>query len=103
MTEVLSVYVTASSREEAEKIAAAVVEDRLAACANIFPVQSIYRWQGKVDRVEKCALILKTTAEKFGALEVRIKELHSYDCPCIVAWPVVAGSAEYLEWVAASL
>jgi len=100
MTGVLSVYVTAASRDEADKIAGAVVEERLAACANIFPgVQSVYRWQGKVERAEECALVIKTTAEGFAALEARVKELHSYECPCIVAWPVVAGNAEYLEWV----
>ena len=100
MTGALSVFVTAASREEGEKIARAVVEEKLAMCANILPgVQSIYRWKGKVEQAQECAVVIKIPAEKFTALEKRIKELHSYECPCIVAWPIVAGNADYLEWL----
>ncbi|MFA5041353.1 MAG: divalent-cation tolerance protein CutA [Bdellovibrionales bacterium] len=100
MTEFLSVYMTAASREEAEKIALALVEEKLVACANIFPgVLSVYRWEGKVERANECAIIAKTTTNKFDALSQRVKELHSYECPCVVALPIVAGSDEYLEWI----
>jgi periplasmic divalent cation tolerance protein len=94
------VYITASSMDEANRIADAVVGERLAACANIIPgMTSIYHWKGKVERAQECALILKTRAELFGQLEARVKALHSYDTPCIVALPVTAGSAGYLGWV----
>jgi periplasmic divalent cation tolerance protein len=100
MSEFLSVYITASSRDEADKIACMLIEEHLAACANIFPgVLSVYRWQGKIERAEECAIIAKTTSDKFVALQKRVKELHSYECPCIVAWPIVAGSEAFLEWV----
>jgi periplasmic divalent cation tolerance protein len=100
MTSALFVYITASSMDEANRIADAVVGERLAACANILPgMTSIYRWKGKVERVEECVLILKTRAALFGQLEARVKALHSYDTPCIVALPVTAGNAGYLEWI----
>ena len=100
MTGVLTVFVTTGSREEAEKIARAVVEENLAACANILPgVRSIYRWQGAIEQTQECALILKTTDDKFPALEELVKKMHSYKSPCIVAWAVVAGNEAYLQWV----
>ena len=82
---------TASSRDEADKICLALVEERLIACANIFPgVVSIFRWEGKIERPEECAIIAKTTADKFDALQKRVRELHSYKCPCIVATEMTA-------------
>jgi periplasmic divalent cation tolerance protein len=63
---------------------------------------SIYRWQGKIEQAEECILIAKALASKFDALQVRVKEMHSYECPCIVAWPIVAGNDDYLKWIAAS-
>ena len=100
MPDFLSVYITTASRGEAEKIALAIVEENIAACANIFPgIRSIYRWQGKVEQADECAVIAKTTSVRFDALQKRVKELHSYECPCIVAWPIVAGNEEFLEWI----
>ncbi len=100
MTGILSVTITAASREEAETIARAVVEKRLAACVNIvLGVQSIYRWQGKVEEAREWMLLVKTTAATFAALQKLVKEMHSYECPCIVASPIVAGDAAYLAWV----
>ena len=82
MTELLSVYVTVGSRDEAERIGAALVEERLAACANVLSgVRSIYRWEGSVQRADEMALILKTRAGLFDALEARVTELHSDDVP----------------------
>jgi periplasmic divalent cation tolerance protein len=102
MSGFLSVYVTTKTREEAEKIARTVVEERLAACANILPgIQSIYRWKGKVEEASECAMILKTTRDGYAALEKRIKELHSYECPCIVATKIKEGFDPYLQWIAA--
>jgi len=100
MTEFLSVYMTASSREEAEKISLVLVEEGLVACANIFPgVLSIYKWKGRTERANECAIIAKTTAGKFEALKKRVKALHTAECPCIVATPITAGDEGYLEWV----
>ena len=96
----LSVFVTTSSRQEAENIARVAVEENHAACANILPaIHSLYRWKGRVEEAQECALILKTTAEKFDLLQRRIIEIHSYECPCIVATEIVAGSEEFLNWI----
>ena len=100
MTGFISVFITTGSSEEAEKIAHVIVEEGYAACANILlGVQSFFRWQDNIEQANECVIIAKTKAEKFGELQKRVKELHSYDCPCIVAWPIVAGSEEYLNWI----
>ena len=100
MTDTLSVFVITPSQEEARKIALAVVEEKLAACANIFPsVHSIYCWQDEVKQADECALLIKIVAKNFDALQARVKELHSYQCPCIVAWPIVEGNSDYLRWL----
>ena len=94
------VYVTAPSRNEAEKIAEAVVTERLAACANILDgITSIFHWEGKLCRENEALLILKTTDEKTDVLTARIKELHSYACPCIVVLPIEKGNPPFLEWI----
>jgi periplasmic divalent cation tolerance protein len=100
MTEFLSVYMTAASRDEADNIAHALVEEHLAACVNIFPgILSVYLWQGKTERAEECVLIAKTTTDKFDALQKKVKGLHSYECPCIVATPITAGNEAFLAWI----
>ena len=94
------VYVTASSKDEALKIARAVVEERLAACANVFqPITSIYWWQGKLQEEGETSFILKTRADLVDALTQRVKALHSYTCPCVVALPVAAGNPDFLAWI----
>lgn len=99
--DIVFVYVTMPSLDAARDMAAAVVEDHLAACANILPaMQSIYRWQGKIEQAEESVLIFKTTSAHVTALESRILSLHPYDVPCIVALPVAAGHAPYLQWIA---
>ena len=97
---VLSVYVIFANVEEAERISRLVVEERLAACANILsPVRSIYRWQGKIEAADEAAAIFKTHHWRSDALMERIAELHSYDIPCIVAWPIEKIVGSYSEWV----
>ena len=97
---VIFVYVTASDSDEARQIGRQAVEEQLAACANILPgVTSIFRWQGKLEEAGEVVLILKTTEEKLEQLIGRVKALHSYDCPCIEALPVVEGNRDFLEWV----
>jgi periplasmic divalent cation tolerance protein len=94
------VFVTVGKREEAEKIADALVAERLAACCNLVPsVKSIYRWKGEICRDEETLMVIKTRRERFEALRARVKALHSYAVPEIVALPIIAGHADYLDWV----
>lgn len=96
------IYVTAPSAADARKLADAVVTDRLAACANIIPgMRSIYHWQGKIEEADETVVIFKTRATLFQAVEARVKELHKYSAPCIIALPVEAGSKPYLDWIMA--
>ena len=96
------VYVTTGSKEEAATIGRAVVGERLAACANVLPgLNSIYWWEGKLEEAAESALVLKTKVELIEPLTARIKALHSYTCPCIVALPVAGGTAAFLDWVRA--
>jgi len=96
----LIVFVTAPGAEEAAKMAEAVVEERLAACVNIVGgVESIYRWEGKVTRDREVLMIIKSTAERYAELERRIKELHSYTTPEVVAIEIERGSKPYLDWL----
>lgn len=100
----LVVLVTCANATEARRIAQALVEERLAACVNIHAAaRSIYRWQGKVERAREIPVTIKTSSRLFPRLERRIRELHSYDTPEIVALPVAAGSRNYLLWIEASL
>jgi periplasmic divalent cation tolerance protein len=95
------VLVTCGSRAEAERIARKIVSRRLAACANLLeiPVQSVYRWKGKVEKAREFLLLIKTSARRLPALEVEVERLHSYDVPEFIALPIVAGSAKYLRWL----
>jgi periplasmic divalent cation tolerance protein len=98
----LQVTTAAGSREEAERISAALVERRLAGCVQIIgPVRSVYRWQGNVQQAEEWLCLVKTIREQYAAVEAAIRELHSYECPEIIATAVEAGSAAYLEWLRA--
>ena len=84
----------------AERIGTAIVEEGLAACANLLPgVRSIYRWKGAVERADEIVLLLKTTPSRFDALEARVRELHPHETPCVVALPINRGSAPYLDWI----
>ena len=97
---VMSVYAIFANAEEAGRIGRQMVEERLAACVNIFtPVRSVYRWQGAVESAEEVAAIFKTSSEKVDALITRIAGLHSYAVPCIVSSPVDKIIAAYADWV----
>ena len=101
MEEFIVVYVTAGSPSEGDRLARALVEERLAACVNrVAPVQSVYRWEGKLEQSEEQLLIIKTQRSLFTALEKRVRELHSYTVPEIVALPIIEGSQDYLRWLA---
>ena len=96
----LQVTTTCGSRDEAERIARAAVEERLAACAQVQgPITSIYRWEGRLDQATEWYCHLKTTAARWAALEPRIRSLHSYQVPEIIALPILRGGAEYLSWI----
>ena len=100
MNEARIVLTTAGSAEEARKIAHALVERRLAACVNIVPqIESIYRWQGKVESATEWLMMIKTQAAAFERVRDAIRELHSYDLPECVMLGVEAGSEAYLRWI----
>jgi periplasmic divalent cation tolerance protein len=100
MSEAIVVLVTCGTEDEAAEIAHALVEDRLVACVNILsPVRSIYRWEGKIWDEKEWLLIIKTQKKRFEDLEKKVKSLHSYSVPEIIALPIVEGSAPYLKWL----
>jgi periplasmic divalent cation tolerance protein len=104
MTESIVVLCTCASEDEAGRIAATLVQERLAACVNILPpIRSIYRWQGVIEDAREILLLVKSTSDRFGTLRDRIAALHSYDTPEIVALPIVAGSDKYLAWLGEQL
>ena len=94
------IYVTAGSRDEALSLARELVNIRLAACANILTgTTSVYQWQGEVCEEEEVSLILKTRDDLVERLVEKVRELHSYDCPCVVSLPISGGNADFLEWI----
>ena len=94
------VFITASKENEAVIIARALVEARLAGCVNIIRgIRSVYRWQGNIEDDKEVLMIAKTKKKLFKALEKKVKELHSYTVPEIVAMPIVTGSKDYLQWL----
>ncbi len=99
-SEFIVVYVTAPTDEIARRVASAVVNARLAACAKIIPdVISIYRWKGAVEESMECQLVIKTRRECFESLSEMVEKIHPYEVPEIVAVPASMGSAPYLEWI----
>jgi periplasmic divalent cation tolerance protein len=103
MSDELFVFVTTATSDDAAGIAGALVSERLAACVNILgPIESVYRWEGEVKRDRESLMIIKTTAKRYPELELRIKELHSYSTPEVVALKIERGSEGYLTWLRAS-
>ena len=100
MTEFVVVYVTAASAAEGARIAFALVEEQLAACVNrVDGVQSVYRWEGKVERSQESLLIVKTRADLLARVANRVRELHSYTVPEVIALPILQGDQGYLQWL----
>ncbi len=98
------VFITAPSKAEAARLAEMLVDKRLAACVQILPgLESVYRWQGQIERQEEVLLIAKTVSGKFDDLSREVSALHSYETPEIVAVPIVDGSGPYLQWLSASV
>jgi len=102
--EAIIVFMTASNREEAGSLADMLVSRNLAACVQIMPqMESVYRWQGKIERQPEVLLIAKTLSSRFAEIEREVVKLHSYETPEVVAVPLTAGSRPYLDWLSASV
>jgi periplasmic divalent cation tolerance protein len=99
-TNFIIVLVTTANKAEAEKIAQALLKEKLIACANIInPVTSFFHWSGKIDKAEECLVVMKSRMDLFAELAERVKGLHSYVVPEVLALPIVEGSKAYLGWM----
>lgn len=97
------IFVTAKDEAQAKRIAEKLVAEKLVACANIVPgIQSIFRWEGKVDRAREVLLILKSRRRHFPSIVKTVKAMHSYDVPEIIALPIIEGNKDYLQWLTES-
>lgn len=101
--QLIAVWVTAPSEASAEAIASDLVEQRMAACVAIAPVRSIYRWQGQIERAQEWQLTIKTSQARFPEVQATVRRLHSYEMPELIALPIVEGSPDYLNWLAAQV
>jgi len=97
------VYITAGSMDEAKNIGRVLVEERLAACANIFPITSIFRWKDNIEEVGEFGIIIKTGTDRVKDIENRVKQIHSYEVPCIISFKIGSGSEDYLKWIRESV
>lgn len=93
------IYITAPTKREAKKIAEVLVKEKLAGCCNIFPINSIYKWQGKIQKEKEFGMIVKTRAKLINKIIKRVKRLHSYEVPCIIFLPIERGYKKYLRWI----
>ena len=104
MKKYIVIFATCASEKEAAKIAKNLLSERLIACANIIAgVKSLFRWKGKVDKAKETLLVIKTVRKNFLKVQKRIKKLHSYEVPEIIALPIVAGENDYLKWIKESV
>lgn len=99
-TSAVLILSTASTHDEAGRIAEALVTERLAACVQLSPIESWYRWEGKIEHAPETRLHIKTTADRADQVRDRIRALHSYEVPEIIVLPIAAGTADYLDWIA---
>ena len=97
------IYITAGDMAQAKEIGRKLVEERLAACANIFPITSIYRWNDNIEESNEIGIIVKTKSAKIKEIEKRVNEIHSYEVPCIISFRIDQGSEKYLEWIQESV
>jgi len=97
------IYITAGSMDEAKSIGRTLVEERLAACANIFPINSIFRWKDNIEEAEEFGIIVKTKTDRVKDIENTVKQIHSYEVPCVVSFEIGSGSEDYLKWIGESV
>jgi periplasmic divalent cation tolerance protein len=102
MTQYCLVYITAKDEAEASSISQALVSEKLAACVNLHPIKSIFHWQGEINQEDEVALLVKTRAELANEVISRVKELHSYEVPCVIILPLEKGNPDFLEWISQS-
>lgn len=96
----VTLYITCESDQQAQQIATHLLKKRLVACVNILPaIQSLYWWNDEIQKDSEIALLAKTTQDKCAEIIERVSGIHSYDTPCVVAWPIVEGQADYLKWI----
>lgn len=100
---VIFVYIACKNKKEAQKIGKALVKEKLAGCINFWPIESIYRWKGKLVKDKEFALVVKTLKKNFGKIEKRVKALHSYQVPCICAIPISKVNQKYFKWLKESV
>lgn len=93
------IYITAGSMDEAKNIGKKLVEERLAACVNIFPIYSIYRWKDNIEEANEFVILAKSITDKVEDIEKRVKQLHSYEVPCVISFKIDSGSEGYLDWI----
>ena len=94
------IYVTCPHMEEARTIGNQLVEENMVACVNLLSgMESIYRWEGKIQQGREVVLLAKTTAARVDEVMARVVELHSYEVPCVVAWPIEKGNPDFLKWI----
>jgi periplasmic divalent cation tolerance protein len=93
------IYITTGDMEEARRIGRTLIEERFAACVNIFPITSIFRWKDRIEESDEFGMIVKTRSEKVKDIENRVKEIHSYEVPCIISFKMDEGSSDYLKWI----
>lgn len=94
------VYITAPDADAARRVARTLVDERLAACVNLLgPIESIYRWKGNVESAQEVALIAKTRQSLVEALVRKVREIHSYEVPCVISLPILGGNPDFLDWV----
>lgn len=98
-----AVVLCTTPRAEAPKVAGSLVEEKLVACVNIASVDSVFWWEGKIEQENEALLIMKTTTEKVDAVIGRVRQLHSYEVPEVIALPIIAGNDDYLDWVRGSV
>ncbi len=93
-------YITAGDEKEAERVARSLVEKNLVACANVIPqVKSFFRWEGEVQSEKECLVVGKTRTSLIEELVQEVKNVHSYDVPCVLSWPIEKGNPDFLRWI----
>lgn len=93
------IYITCGNKIEAQKISKTLLEKKLVACTNTFPIDSMYFWKGKLQKHKEYVLIAKTVKKNFDKIKKEIKKLHSYDIPCVLAWDIDKGNNAFINWV----